>query len=158
MAECPSYSSPPPWKEAERLAALRKLAILDTDPEAEFDQLVALAAQVFCTPIAFISFLDEHRQWFKARHGLEITEMPREKSLCNLALLEPGVLVVPDIGATPLIEHRPVVGGAGELSFYAGVALRTKSGLPLGTLCVLDHKARPGGLSDHQKEALTALA
>jgi len=158
MMECPGPGHLPPWEEVDRLTALRKYDILDTVPEVEFDNIAKIAAQVCETPIAFISFLDEHRQWFKSRIGLEIAETPREFSICNRAIRQPGVFVVPDLAADTRFGIMPATGDHATPSFYAGAPLRTKGGLPLGMLCVLDHKARPSGLSRKQEEALAALA
>ena len=77
MLECPGHSELPHWEEVERLAALQNFAILDTAPDVQFDNIAKLAAQICNTPIACISFLDEHRQWLKAKIGLELTETPR---------------------------------------------------------------------------------
>ncbi|MBF9195913.1 bifunctional diguanylate cyclase/phosphodiesterase [Microvirga terrestris] len=158
MHERSGHSDLPQWKEVERLAALQKFDIIDTAPEVEFDNIAKLAAQICKTPIACISFLDEHRQRFKARIGLDLTETPRENSVCNHAILQPGPFVVPDLSHDPRFKDRVRIEGEPDLSFYAGVPLRTKDGLPLGMLCVLDHVVRPEGLTEQQGEALTTLA
>jgi diguanylate cyclase (GGDEF)-like protein/PAS domain S-box-containing protein len=158
MVGCPGHSNLPPWNEAERLAALQKFDILNTDPEVEFDRIATIAAQICDTPIALVSFLDEHRQWFKAKIGLEITETLRESSICDHAIHHQGVFIIPDMAADLRFQIRPTIEPYPELSFYAGAPLKTKSGLPLGMLCVLDREARPQGLSERQKEALAALA
>jgi GAF domain-containing protein len=158
MMERPGPSNMPPWEEVDRLAALQKYDILDTAPEVEFDSIAKIAAQICDTPLAFISFIDERRQWFKSRIGLDIAETPREFSVCDHAIRQPGVFVVPDLAADPRFGGMPTVNDHVTPSFYAGAPLRTKDGLPLGMLCVLDHKARPSGLSKKQEEALTALA
>ncbi|QRM30116.1 EAL domain-containing protein [Microvirga sp. VF16] len=158
MVECSGHSTLPPWKEVDRLAALQKFDILDTGPEVEFDSIAKIAAQICDAPIAVISFLDEHRQWFKARIGLELAETPREISICNHAIHQPGLLIIPDMAADPRFRDRPAIEECAELSFYAGAPLRTKGGLPLGMLCVLDREPRPQGLSERQKEALMGLA
>jgi len=158
MVECPGPINLRPWKEVDRLAALQKFDILDTAPEVEFDSIAKIAAQICDAPIAFISFLDEYRQWFKSRIGLEISETPREISICDRAIHQAGVFTVPDMAADPRFRKESAIEECSGLSFYAGAPLRTKDGLPLGMLCVLDHKARPQGLSEQQEEALTALA
>jgi diguanylate cyclase (GGDEF)-like protein/PAS domain S-box-containing protein len=158
MLECPGHSNLPHWKEVDRLAALQNFNILDTEPEIEFDSLAKIAAQICNTPIAYVSFLDEDRQWFKAKIGLELTESPRENSVCNHAILQPGLFVVSDLSLDPRFKDRVRVEGEPDVRFYAGVPLRTKDGLPLGMLCVLDHVARPAGLAEHQGEALATLA
>ncbi|MGO4526308.1 EAL domain-containing protein [Microvirga sp. 2MCAF35] len=158
MMDYPGPSNLPPWEEVDRLAALQKYDILDTAPEVAFDNIAKIAAQLCDTPIAFISFLDEHRQWFKSKIGIEIAETPREFSICNHAIHEPGVFIVPDIAADPRFGRRTAADSGMVPAFYAGAPLRTKGGLPLGMLCVLDRNARPSGLSKKQEEALTSLA
>jgi diguanylate cyclase (GGDEF)-like protein/PAS domain S-box-containing protein len=158
MLEYPGHSELPHWREVERLAALQNFAILDTAPDVQFDNIAKLAAQICNTPIACITFLDEHRQWFKAKIGLEFTETPRENSVCNHAILQPGLFVVSDLNLDPRFNDRVLVEGEPGLSFYAGVPLKTKEGLPLGMLCVLDHMARPDGLTEQQGEGLATLA
>jgi diguanylate cyclase (GGDEF)-like protein/PAS domain S-box-containing protein len=127
-------------------------------PEIEFDNIARIAAQICNAPLAYISFLDEHRQWFKAKIGLDLTETPRENSVCNHAILQPGLFVVSDLNLDPRFKGRVRIKGDPDPSFYAGVSLRTKDGLPLGMLCVLDHDARPEGLTEQQGEALATLA
>jgi diguanylate cyclase (GGDEF)-like protein/PAS domain S-box-containing protein len=158
MIESPGHSDLPQWKEVDRLAALQKLDILDTGPEIVFDNIARVAAQVCDTPVSFISFLDEHRQWFKAKVGLEIAETPRDLSVCNHAIQQPGLFVVPDLAKDSRFNDRDAVEGEPRFSFYAGVPLQTMSGLPLGMLCVLDYSPRPQGLCAQQSEALTTLA
>ncbi|MBJ6123953.1 bifunctional diguanylate cyclase/phosphodiesterase [Microvirga splendida] len=158
MLERPGHSELPQWKEVERLAALRSFDILDTEPQIEFDSIAKLAAQICNTPVACISFLDEQRQWFKARVGLDLAETPRENSVCNHAILQTGLFVVSDLNLDPRFKDRVRVEGGPDLSFYAGVPLRTQDGLPLGMLCVLDYVARPDGLTEQQAEALFTLA
>ncbi len=158
MVECPGLRDVPQWKEVDRLAALYQFDILDTEAELEFDSIAKVAAQICETETAFISFLDEHRQWFKARIGLEISETPREISICNHAILHPGVFVVADLATDPQFRNHPLAEECSKFSFYAGAPLKTKDGLPLGMLCVLAHEPRPQGLNEQQKHALTALA
>jgi len=158
MIERPRSSNLPEWKEVDRLAALQKLDILDTEPEVEFDSIARIAAQICDASIAYISFIDEHRQWLKAKIGLDITEVPREASVCSHAMQEPGLFVVSDLNADPRFLDLPGVNGIPLPSFYAGAPLRTADGLPLGMLCVLDREARPEGLNPQQEEALAALA
>ena len=123
MQECSRHSNLPHWREVERLAALHNHDILDTGPELEFDNIAKVAAQICDTPIAYISFLDEHRQWFKARIGLELTETPRENSVCNHAILQPGLFVVSDLSLDPRFKDRVRVEGEPDVFFYAGVPL-----------------------------------
>ena len=130
--------------EAERLSALRSYRVLDTEPEPAFDQIARLAATLFEAPMALVSLVDDHRQWFKARHGLDVCSTPREQAFCAHALeLEPhGVMVVTDATADPRFDDNPLVVGAPHIRFYAGALLTDKDGHNLGTLCVIDTVAR----------------
>ena len=147
-----------PWTEAERLAALRRYAILDTPLEQDFDDLVRMAAELLGAPIAAVNLIDEHRQWFKAEVGLGVREMPVDDSICAQMLLETGELVVPDLLQDQRFACNPLVNAGSGLRFYAGELLETPDRLPLGTLCVLDTAPRPGGLTRQQRFALKTLA
>ncbi len=146
------------WTEAERLAALRGYAVLDTSPEQDFDDLTRLTADLLGAPIAAVNLIDEGRQWFKAEIGLGLREMPLDDSICSRMLLERGELVVPDLLTDPRFDCNPLVTSGPGLRFYAGELLETPEGLPLGTLCVLDTKPRPEGLTEWQRFALRTLA
>src|SRR4051794_3244171 len=112
--------------EAERLAALRRLEILDTPPEEAFDRLGRLTAAMVGTPMAVISLVDESRQWFKARLGLEATETPREIAFCAHAILGDQPLVVEDATRDPRFADNPLVTGEPFIHFYAGAPIRTR--------------------------------
>lgn len=147
-----------PWTEAERLASLRSYDILDTGREAAFDDLTALAARLCDAPIALISLVDADRQWFKSEIGLGASETPLDTSFCRHALLETDEMVVPDATRDERFACNPLVTGDTGLKFYAGVQLKTDIGVPLGTLCILDTRPRPEGLTGLQIEALRVLA
>lgn len=143
--------------EARRLAALQASAILDTPPEAEFDALVAEIAHACHAPIALVSLVDAHRQWFKAKAGLAAGQTPRGEAFCAHAIVEPaGMLVVRDAQDDPRFSGNPLVTGDPKVRFYAGVALRDAGGEALGTLCVIDHVPRT--LSVHQLTQLQMLS
>ena len=146
----------PPPTETERLADLRAHGILDTDPEADFDEVTRMAAAVCGTPIALVSLIDEQRQWFKARIGLETTETPREQAFCAHAILQDEILEVPDAERDARFVDNPLVQGEPHIRFYAGAPLVSAAGHPLGTLCVLDRVPRT--LSDAQLGNLRVLA
>jgi two-component sensor histidine kinase len=146
----------PPWDETDRLAALRSYRILDTPAEPGFDNLVRLAAQVCHTPMALITLIDDHRQWFKAELGLGLRETPLDVSICAKAILQPGLLIVHDTTTDPRFNCNPLVTGEPHLRFYAGALLATPDALPLGTICVLDRV--PRDLTKEQAFALTTLA
>lgn len=147
--------APLPLNESERQAALNSYQILDTECEAAFDDLTSLAVQIAGTPIALVSFVDGHRQWFKSRHGLSATETPREYAFCAHAILEAGPTVVQDSLADPRFVNNPLVTGEPHVRFYAGTPLVDRQGHALGTLCVLDHVPRV--MSDSQLASLQML-
>lgn len=148
--------APLPANENERLQALRRYKILDSDPESAFDDLTQLAAQLCETPMAVISFVDEHRQWFKSRVCVGFSETSRDIAFCAHALLEPEILIVPDTLADPRFVDNPLVTGEPHQRFYAGVLLRGYDNHAIGTLCVMDTK--PRDLTEAQIKGLKALA
>jgi EAL domain-containing protein (putative c-di-GMP-specific phosphodiesterase class I)/GGDEF domain-containing protein len=148
---------PLPSNEPDRLASLRRLELLDTPPEPAFDRLTRLAATLLDVPIALISFIDEKRQWLKSRVGSTLTEIPRDQSFCAHAIAAEDMLVVGDATQDPRFSAGPLVVGDPHVRFYAGVPLRTRDGLALGALSVLDSTPR-AGLSQKQAEALRDLA
>jgi PAS domain S-box-containing protein len=147
--------SPLPDNEAERLATLRSLNILDTAPEEAFDELAALAASICQAPVALVSLVDEERQWFKSRTGWATAETPREISFCAHTLLAPDLLIIPDATADPRFADSPLVTSGPRFRFYAGAPLVLPDGHALGTLCVMDH--RPRNLTAEQARALRTL-
>lgn len=131
-----------PADEAMRLRALHELKLLDTSPEERFDRLTRLAKRMFDVPIALISLVDEHRQWFKSRQGLDACETGRDISFCGHAILGQDVLLVTDATKDPRFADNPLVTGAPHIRFYAGAPLHTVDGYRLGTLCLIDSKPR----------------
>ncbi len=131
-----------PGNEAERLRALRLLDILDTAPEARFDRITHLAQRLFDAPIVLISLIDTDRQWFKSRQGLDVCETPRNISFCGHAILDDNILYVPDATRDPRFRDNPLVTGEPNIRFYAGAPLHVTSGARIGTLCLIDRRAR----------------
>lgn len=159
FAKAPDGSVPaplPPDEEA-RLDALRSYDVLDTLPEAVFDDLVFLAAYICRTPIALVSLVDRDRQWFKAKVGLGAAETPRAHAFCAYAIHDPReTFIVRDASEDPRFATNPLVTGAPNIRFYAGVPLLTPEGVAVGTLCAIDRQPRE--LDAEQARALGALA
>lgn len=154
----PDFTLPPiPHDEPERLAALHRLAVLDTPPEDELDVITQLAADRFDTAIALVSLVDADRQWFKARHGLEASETCRRDSFCGHTICEDAVMVVPDAAADPRFARNPLVTGDPRIRFYAGAPLVLADGHRIGTLCVIDPAPREG-FSGREAEVLQLMA
>lgn len=144
--------------EDRRLSALYGYNILDTAPEQHFDDIISIAAHVLDAPIAAINLIDRDRQWFKSEVGLGVREMPLDDSICKQVLLEAENLVIPDLAKDARFSCNRLVSVEAGLRFYAGALLKNTEGLALGTLCVLDTKPRPEGLSEQQRFTLEALA
>ncbi len=142
-------------RQDDRLASLRAYKILDTPREADFDDIVQLASQLCETPISVVNLIDSDRQWFKAEVGLGVRETPIATSICAHAILESEMVEIHDTSIDTRLADNPLVTGDPGLRFYAGVLLVGQSGLPLGTLCVLDYKPRQ--LTDLQRNALRVL-
>lgn len=144
-------------REEERLKALESYSIVDTLPEADYENLTLIASQICNTPIALITFVDENRQWFKSHQGLDISETPRSQSFCAHAINDSkNVFIIPDARNDIRFHDNPIVAGQPNIVFYAGVPLRSDGGFPLGTICVIDHEPRV--LSIEQINSLKALS
>lgn len=133
---------PIPADEAQRLQALRDLLLLDTPPEERFDRLVQFAADEFEVPIAVVSLVDDERQWFKAKVGLDVCGTGRDVSFCGHAVVREEVMVVEDARLDPRFADNPLVTSAPFIRFYAGAPLQLPSGQRVGTLCLIDTQPR----------------
>jgi GAF domain-containing protein len=148
--------APIPENEAERLAALREYRILDSEAEKSYDDITALAAYLCDVPIAMISLVDESRQWFKSKLGVNQSETPRDVAFCAHAILQSEPLIVRDAHKDTRFADSALVTRAPHIRFYAGFPLASPEGFALGTLCAIDRKPRQ--LTPKQKRAMQALS
>lgn len=145
-----------PADERARLAALRASGLVDSLPDAAFERLAWLAAQVTDCPIGLVTLLTSQRQWFMAKSGTDMAETPRDWAFCNHTILQREPFVVDDATSDPRFANNPLVTGDVNLRFYAGVPLVDAGGHALGALCVLDRE--PRRLRAKELRALEELA
>lgn len=143
-------------QEEERLRRLDQYKISRTPPETAFDDIVRLAADLFSAPIAFLCTTEAHCNWFKARIGIDLEEVPRSISFCDHTLKGEGVMVVSDATLDERFAGSPMVTGPHQMRFYAGITLRDADGVALGTLAVAD--IVPRRIAEQQKDSLKRLA
>jgi len=145
-----------PGNENERLTALNSYNVLDTLPEKEYDAITRLASYICQVPIALISLIDDNRQWFKSKVGLDVNETPRTDAFCHYTILDDQILEINDALESDIFKNNNLVTGAPDIRFYAGAPLIDPSGQRLGSLCVIDRVPRK--LTAEQKDALRTLA
>ena len=139
------------------MARLRDLVVLDSAPEPLFDDIVRLASEACGVPIALLSLVDAERQWFKANVGLPgVSQTPRDVAFCAHAIGADTVFEIPDATQDPRFLGNPMVVGEPDIRFYAGAPLILPDGARVGTLCVIDRKARQ--LDAGQTQMLRSLA
>ncbi|HEY5758674.1 MAG TPA: ATP-binding protein [Steroidobacter sp.] len=156
-AEAEALRVPIPLNEPSRLLALQSYEIMDSGQELRYDDITLLASRICHTPMALITLINEDRQWFKSKVGLDGTETPRELAFCAHAICEPDkVLTVADARIDDRFSANPYVTGDPHVRFYAGAPLLSADGHALGTLCVIDRE--PRHLEPEQKDALLALS
>jgi diguanylate cyclase (GGDEF)-like protein len=131
-----------PENEALRLATLKSLNVLDTPPEERFDRVTRMARRMFGVSTALVSIIDENRQWFKSKQGLDACETPRNVSFCGHAILGDDVFLVENALHDERFADNPLVVGDPNIRFYAGCPLRAADGQKLGTLCIIDSEPR----------------
>ncbi|WP_339799989.1 EAL domain-containing protein [uncultured Marinobacter sp.] len=142
--------------EDRRIAALRRLHILDTPLEQRFERLTRLAQRFYQVETSLFSLMDEERQWFKSKQGLDVAETPREFAFCEYTLKQEKGFVVEDALTDPRICDNPLVTGEPYIRFYAGVPVREPTGFKIGTLCIID--SRPHSMGEADLETLRILA
>jgi PAS domain S-box-containing protein len=142
--------------EQDRLAALNSYGIMDTLPEKEYDSITRLASYICQAPIAFISFIDDTRQWVKAKVGLDIEQVPIEDTFCQYTILQDHLVEIPDASKNERFRDNKIVKGDFGLRFYASIPLIDPNGFRIGTLCVVDQKVKH--LNNDQRDALQVLA
>lgn len=147
---------PIPENEKDRVQALRNYEILDSLEEEEFNNIVEAASLICETPISLISLIDENRQWFKAKKGIDNIEMAREVSFCQYTLLHSKIFQVTNALEDKRFAENPLVKGEPTIAFYAGYPLIDPNGYALGALCVMDKK--PRDLNERQRRLLELLA
>ena len=146
-----------PDNETARQARLENLGVLDSLPQKAFDDITTLASAICGTPIALISLVDNDRQWFKSRVGLDATQTSREVAFCSHAILTPAeVFEVEDATCDPRFSDNPLVKEAPDIRFYAGAPIVTDDGFALGTVCVIDRETRQ--LDEAQRRSLQSLS
>lgn len=144
-----------PANEAERIHALRTLQILDTSHEERFDRVTRMAKRMFGVEISLVSLIDEDRQWFKSKQGLDASETSREISFCGHAINQDGLFIIPNAVEDERFCDNPLVTNAPNIRFYAGYPLKLRHGINLGTLCLIDSK--PKFLNEEDKQLLNDL-
>lgn len=143
-------TAPVPADEADRLAVLWRTGLLDSAPAEAFKRVTRSVAGLLQTPIALVSLVDQHRQWFLARHGLNVTETARDISLCSHAVASRETLRVVDTWVDPRFSGNPLVTGEPHIRAYLGAPLLSPDGQAIGTLCVLDRRVRAFSAADQQ--------
>ena len=144
-------------RESKRIESLKSYLVLDTESEEEIDNLTQLASEICETPISLVSLIDDDRQWFKSKIGLELSETSRDFSFCAHAINETDDLfIIEDARKDKRFFDNPLVTSDPYVIFYAGVVLKSDENLPLGTLCVIDHSPRK--LSDKQIRSLKTIS
>lgn len=128
--------------EERRLSALEAMEILDTAPDEQLDFITKIVKDRFQVPIALISLVDRKRQWFMSKQGLEASETPRDVSFCSHAILHDGIFVVNNAIEDSLFKNNALVLGPPHIRFYAGIPLTSPDGYRVGTLCIIDNKAK----------------
>lgn len=147
-----------PRDDEARVKALESYDILDTEPEVEYDEITAMAAQISGCRFAYISFCDTARFWLKSKHGYPagFAERPRELSMCPPTILQTELFIVEDMRCHPRYRDLPSVKNPPHTRFYCAMPLINLEGFALGTLCVWDPEEKQ--LDQNQKSNIRSLA
>ena len=145
-----------PENETLRLEYLNSLNLLDSEENVDIDRITDFIAKLFCVPIELVSIVDSHRQWFKSKVGLDVCETPRDISFCGHAILDTKPLIVTNALFDERFLDNPLVTGEPYIRFYAGAPLIAKTGVILGTLCIID--TQPRDFSENDTQILVKLA
>jgi diguanylate cyclase (GGDEF)-like protein len=129
-----------PVNEAERMAALEKLNIVDGPIQENFERITRITRNLFDVPIAAFTLIDGDRQWFKSIQGLDVCETSREVSFCGHVINQDEIMIINDALLDPRFVDNPLVTGPPFIRFYAGCPVQTASGLKVGSLCIIDTK------------------
>jgi len=152
-------TEPSDARERARLEALDKLDIMDTPPDEVFDRIAGLITQIFGVEMSIVSFIDAHRQWYKASCGMGASQVGRRDSFCQYTLESAEPLIIRDASIDPRFLDHPAVVGAPYVRFYAGMPLRTREGHNVGTVCAIGAEPRMFSVEDERILAdLTRLA
>lgn len=148
---------PLPTNESARLQALASCHILETPSEKWYEDLIQQTVKMSGTPRAFISLVDEKREWFKSSYGLELKEAPRHHSFCAFAILTPAeIMEVPNAHYDERFYDNPLTLGEPRIVYYAGAPIVDGEGYALGVLGLAD--SRPRQLSEQKLLMLQTLA
>jgi signal transduction histidine kinase len=148
--------APIPSNDLDRVNALHEYAIMDSEQESDYDAIVNLASSICEAPISLVTLINEDRQWYKAKTGIDGSETPRELAFCAFTILDNELFEVEDTWKDVRFFQHPSVDGDPNIRFYAGMPLRSPSGYNLGSLCVIDRVPRK--LTEFQKSALQTLS
>lgn len=151
-----SSSFPRPDNDAERVAFLADLSVLDTAPDENLDRITELCREIFGVPVAVVTLVSDERQWFKSVQGLDVCETSRDVAFCNYTILTDEIFEVVDATIDPRFTENPLVVNEPHIRYYAGAPL-IYDGIRLGALCLIDFEARKP-LDDTQQDILRMLA
>lgn len=143
-------------KDIKRIEALLSYGIMNTENEEFYETLNSLVSTICNTPISLISFIDDKKQWYKSKIGMDADELPVEDTICQFTLLEDDILEISDTLLDSRLSQNPFVHTQNGIRFYAGISLRAINGHAIGSVCAADFK--PQQLNPSQKQALRDVA